>query len=130
MFSSSSASAQRARVYRVRGPKERVQRLRERGQAATELIGRELELKALRDAWRDVLVTRVMDAEPDHRTMFPDNSIWPLVAALATAVMFVGSIFSPWAVVWGSVPVAIALTAWFWPTHKDNREHLAREKKP
>jgi serine/threonine protein kinase/predicted ATPase len=51
-----SASQQRARVYRVRGPKERVQRLRERGQAATELIGRELELKALRDAYRDVLV--------------------------------------------------------------------------
>ncbi|HWM88127.1 MAG TPA: protein kinase, partial [Kofleriaceae bacterium] len=51
-----SSSRQRARVYRVRGPKERVQRLRERGRAAAELVGRELELKALRDAYRDVLV--------------------------------------------------------------------------
>ncbi|HKE13905.1 MAG TPA: protein kinase [Kofleriaceae bacterium] len=47
---------QRARVYRVRGPKERVQRLRERGRAGGELVGRELELKAMRDAYRDVLV--------------------------------------------------------------------------
>jgi tetratricopeptide (TPR) repeat protein/tRNA A-37 threonylcarbamoyl transferase component Bud32 len=47
----------RARVYRLRGPKERSQRLRERRDAG-RLYGRALELKALRDAWRDVLVTR------------------------------------------------------------------------
>ena len=29
--------------------------------------------------------------------------------------MFIGSIFTPWAVVWGSIPVAIAVTIWFWP---------------
>jgi tetratricopeptide (TPR) repeat protein/tRNA A-37 threonylcarbamoyl transferase component Bud32 len=47
----------RARIYRLRGPKERAQRLRER-RDAVRLYGRDLELKALRDAWRDVLVTR------------------------------------------------------------------------
>ena len=47
----------RARVYRLRGPKARVDRLRERADHA-RLHGRELELKALRDAWRDVLVTK------------------------------------------------------------------------
>ncbi len=47
----------RARVYRLRGPKERAQRLRERRDAG-RLHGRDLELKALRDAWRDVLVTK------------------------------------------------------------------------
>jgi serine/threonine protein kinase/predicted ATPase len=47
----------RARVYRLRGPKERAQRLRER-RGVGRLYGRDLELKALRDAWRDVLVTR------------------------------------------------------------------------
>jgi cytochrome c oxidase subunit 1 len=31
------------------------------------------------------------------------------------AVAFVCSIFSPWALVFGAVPVGIALTAWFWP---------------
>jgi cytochrome c oxidase subunit 1 len=30
-------------------------------------------------------------------------------------VMFVCSIFSPWAEAVGIVPVAIALLAWFWP---------------
>jgi cytochrome c oxidase subunit 1 len=29
--------------------------------------------------------------------------------------MFVTSIFSPWAVVVGAIPIAIALTAWLWP---------------
>ncbi len=49
----------RARVYRLRGPKERAQRLRERARAdGKRLIGRELELKHLRDLHRDVLVTR------------------------------------------------------------------------
>jgi tetratricopeptide (TPR) repeat protein len=45
----------RARVYRLRGPKPRAQRLHER-RTTGRLYGRELELKALRDAWRDVLV--------------------------------------------------------------------------
>jgi predicted ATPase/tRNA A-37 threonylcarbamoyl transferase component Bud32 len=51
----------RARVYRLRGPKERAQRLRERralSEPGGRLHGRDLELKALRDAWRDVLVSR------------------------------------------------------------------------
>ncbi|MDX2092768.1 MAG: protein kinase [Kofleriaceae bacterium] len=47
----------RARVFRLRGPKERAQRMRERRDGG-RLHGRDLELKALRDAWRDVLVTR------------------------------------------------------------------------
>jgi cytochrome c oxidase subunit I+III len=59
--------------------------------------------------------SRRADARPDHRRSFPSPSIWPFLAAVATTVLFVGSIFTPWAVVWGTVPVAIALTAWFWP---------------
>jgi predicted ATPase len=51
-------SGVRAKVYALRGPKERAQRMRERAVAADEVLGRELELKALRDAYRDVLVSR------------------------------------------------------------------------
>ncbi len=47
----------RARVFRLRGPKAREQRLRERSHTE-RLHGRDLELKALKDAWRDVLVTK------------------------------------------------------------------------
>jgi tetratricopeptide (TPR) repeat protein len=50
----------RARVYRLRGPKERAQRradLRAR-RPGVKTTDRALELKALRDAYRDVLVTK------------------------------------------------------------------------
>jgi serine/threonine protein kinase/predicted ATPase len=47
----------KARVYRLRGPKERAERLRERDRAAP-LVGRELELKTLRDAYREALLRR------------------------------------------------------------------------
>jgi serine/threonine protein kinase/predicted ATPase len=43
------------RLYRLRGPKERQQRLRERSEEV-ELLGRDLELKALRDSYREVLI--------------------------------------------------------------------------
>jgi cytochrome c oxidase subunit 1 len=69
----------------------------------------------LRDDVRDVLVTYLLDAEPDHRTEFPDPTVWPFFTALATTGLFIGSIFTPWAVVICAVPVFVALTAWFWP---------------
>jgi len=76
------------------------------------------------------LVTRVLDAAPDHRPVFPHPSIWPFVSAIAVTVLFIGSIFTPWAIVWGSVPVGIALTLWFWPRKRETEEHLAVELKP
>ena len=69
----------------------------------------------LRSDKRDVLITTLMDAEPDHRELFPTPSIWPLLSALAISGLFIGSIFTPWAVVIGAVPSFIALTGWFWP---------------
>jgi cytochrome c oxidase subunit I+III len=78
----------------------------------------------------EVLITTLQDARADHRLSFPTPSIWPLISAIAVTVLFVASIFTPWAVVWGSIPVAIALTCWFWPTRKETAEHLALERKP
>jgi hypothetical protein len=65
---------------------------------------------------REVLITHVLDAEPDHVIEFPHDSVWPFWAAVATTVLFIGSIFTPWAVVYGAIPVFITLTGWFWPT--------------
>jgi cytochrome c oxidase subunit I+III len=79
---------------------------------------------------REVLMTSVLDAEPETREAFPEPTIWPLVGALATTVFFIGSIFTPWAVVWGTIPVGIALTAWFWPKKGENASHLALERAP
>ena len=56
---------------------------------------------------RDVLVTHVLDAEPDHRLEFPEPSIWPFLTAIATTVLFIWSIFTPWGVVYGAVPVFV-----------------------
>jgi cytochrome c oxidase subunit 1 len=69
----------------------------------------------LRSDVRDVLVTHVLDAEPDHRLEFPSSSPWPFWTAVATTGLFIGSIFTPWAVVYGAVPVFITMTGWFWP---------------
>ena len=64
---------------------------------------------------REVLLGSVADAESPTRSSSPSPSIWPLVTAIATTIFFVGSIFTPWAVVWGLPPVAVALVGWFWP---------------
>jgi cytochrome c oxidase subunit I len=64
---------------------------------------------------RELIVSTVVEAVPEARESSPTNSIWPLLAALATSVMLIWSMFSPWAVVWGSIPIAVALIGWFWP---------------
>ncbi|ARO26262.1 cytochrome-c oxidase subunit 1 protein (plasmid) [Rhizobium sp. TAL182] len=64
---------------------------------------------------RELIVSSVTSGEPEAREASPADSIWPFLAAIATSIMLIGSIFSPWAVVWGAVPVAITLTGWFWP---------------
>jgi cytochrome c oxidase subunit I+III len=64
---------------------------------------------------REVLVTYVLDAEPDHRYENPAPSIWPLLTAIAVSGLFIGSIFTPWAVVWGAIPAFVAMVLWFWP---------------
>jgi cytochrome c oxidase subunit 1 len=83
----------------------------------------------LRSDVRQVLVTKVLDAEPDHKSEFPEPTVWPLLAALATTALFIGSIFTPWAVVWGSIPVAVTLIGWFWPKRKQAEEHPPEEVK-
>jgi heme/copper-type cytochrome/quinol oxidase subunit 1 len=73
----------------------------------------------LRVEERELLLTTVIEARPDLREPSPEPTIWPLVAALATTAMFVSSIFTPWAVLIGAVPVGAALIARFWPKDPD-----------
>jgi cytochrome c oxidase subunit 1 len=72
--------------------------------------------------YREVVVSTVSEARADVRETSPDPSIWPLLAAIAVAVTFLGSIFTPWAVVWGSLPVGITLIGWFWPKTREDEE--------
>jgi cytochrome c oxidase subunit I len=64
---------------------------------------------------RELIVSSLVDAKPQARESSVGPSIWPFLAAIATSVMLVWSMFSPWAVVWGSIPITICLIGWFWP---------------
>jgi cytochrome c oxidase subunit 1 len=88
------------------------------------------EVRGLAEHTREVLVTSVLDAKPSHRLAYPEPSLWPFVSAIALTVFFIGSIFTPWAVVWGGIPVAITVTLWFWPRRAESEAHLALEKRP
>jgi cytochrome c oxidase subunit 1 len=67
---------------------------------------------------RELLMTTPVEAEPDYRQESPGPSIWPLLTALAASAMFVASIFTPWALVWGALPLGAAATGWFWPKRR------------
>jgi cytochrome c oxidase subunit I len=64
---------------------------------------------------KEMLLTTVLAARPDLREPVAEPSPWPFIAAVASAGAFICSIFSPWAVLFGTVPLAITLIAWFWP---------------
>jgi cytochrome c oxidase subunit I+III len=76
---------------------------------------------------RSFLTTRTLDAEPSGRDEFPSPTIWPFLAAVATSIAFIGSIFTPWGITIGAIPVAIAMIGWFWPEKQASDRRRARE---
>jgi cytochrome c oxidase subunit 1 len=83
-------------------------------------------VRGLRVDEREVLITRVHDADPDHIAIFPKPSVWPFWAAMATTAVFIGSIFNGWSLYAGTIPLAITMTIWFWPKKKE----VASEEAP
>jgi hypothetical protein len=79
---------------------------------------------------RELLVTTVGGALPEVRESSPPPTIWPFWSAIATTALLLGSILTPWAVVWGAVPVAIAATLWFWPKRDMIRQRVDSEMLP
>ncbi|MDX0562058.1 cytochrome c oxidase subunit I [Sinorhizobium medicae] len=64
---------------------------------------------------REVVITTTTEALPDLKESSPDPTVWPFVSAIVVGVIFIASIFTPWAVAWGAPAAALGLTAWFWP---------------
>ncbi|MDX3899233.1 MAG: cytochrome c oxidase subunit I [Sphingobium sp.] len=64
---------------------------------------------------RELLVTTAIDAHSDLRDASAPPNAWPFFAAIATTIAFLGSIFTPWAVIWGALLMAVPLIFWFWP---------------
>jgi len=73
------------------------------------------------------LVTTAMDAEPDNVHEEPGPSIWPFLASLAVAVLFVWLMFHPMAVVVGGTLLMMTLLGWGWPRGKKRAHHHAPE---
>jgi cytochrome c oxidase subunit I+III len=63
----------------------------------------------------EVLITRVIDAAPDHRYEEPSPTIWPFVSAVCLAGTLISTLFTPWGFVIGGAITAIAVILWFWP---------------
>ena len=72
---------------------------------------------------REVIISTATSGRADLKESSPEPSIWPFLAAIATTITFIGSIFTPWAIVWGGLPTMITLVGWFWP--KGNKEDEA-----
>jgi cytochrome c oxidase subunit I+III len=68
----------------------------------------------LRTDIREVLVTRLLDAAPDSRHDAPNESIWPLLTAIATGITFITLVFTPKGI-FGAVLMGVALVGWAWP---------------
>jgi cytochrome c oxidase subunit 1 len=69
----------------------------------------------MRSDRREVLVTSLMDAEPQFKHVLPQSSIWPFITAVMMSIGFIGSVFDfKWYYI-GMPLVAIALVGWFRP---------------
>ena len=82
----------------------------------------------LRTDMREILVTTMLDAEPDSRMRLPEPTIWPLLAALATGVTFITLIFTPWGLPIGVVLITATFIGWGWPTRREHELQLREER--
>jgi cytochrome c oxidase subunit I+III len=82
----------------------------------------------LRTDVRDVLITTLLDAQPDNKHRHPVPSIWPLLTAVATTILFVTLIFTPWGAVIGTPLLLLALLGWGWPHGEDTRQQRLVEQ--
>ena len=69
----------------------------------------------LRSDIREVLITTLLDAAPDHRHLLDGPAFSPFITALCTGIGIITAIFTPWGIVLGAILLGITLTAWFWP---------------
>jgi cytochrome c oxidase subunit I+III len=73
----------------------------------------------VRDDVRESFGTSLMDAEPESRVNLVAPTYWPFLAAVATGVIFVGAMFTLWAVPVGALLFYFTLIGWHWPFSKE-----------
>jgi len=86
------------------------------------------ETDAERESWatsdpehprREVMVTTLLDAAPDHIDLLPGPTIWPLWAAVGAAIAFLGSMIHLLLVPLGALVATVAFVAWLWPPREE-----------
>jgi cytochrome c oxidase subunit 1 len=60
-----------------------------------------------------VLITTLLDAEPDHRVDLPGTSVWPFITSVVIFAGIWGLIYTPWAFPPMVLGIAICLLGWF-----------------
>ena len=70
---------------------------------------------SLRTEEREILITSAIDTIPQMREPVPDPTPWPFVAAIATAIVLIASIYTPKAIQWGALPFALIYIGWLYP---------------
>jgi cytochrome c oxidase subunit I+III len=74
---------------------------------------------------REILVTTTLDARPSYRHHSPSGNVGPLLLAICMGAVFIGSIFTPYAVPCGFGLAMLAGLVWAWPSKKEFRlEHV------
>jgi cytochrome c oxidase subunit I len=84
-------------------------------------------VEGLDEDCRQVLMTRVMDADPDHRDEFPEPTPVPFIAAIATSGFFISTIFTAKAFFPTIIVVGIAFLIWYWPKRQPSIRRRERE---
>jgi cytochrome c oxidase subunit 1 len=69
----------------------------------------------LREDIPEILITNSLDSEPQHKDELPGASIWPFLTSITVSIAFIWSIFSPWGIAYGAIPVVVTLLGWLWP---------------
>ena len=76
------------------------------------------------DQGKETLGTSVLDAEADRRLPMPDDTLLPLLLALAVTMMFVGLLYQSALLGIGGVLASLLLVAgWVWPTAGREARH-------
>jgi cytochrome c oxidase subunit 1 len=70
---------------------------------------------------REILCSTIVDAIPEHKYELPGDSMMPFMLFLAVTTLLVGSIWHPYMVPIGAIPVAIIFAAWFWYGTKEGQ---------
>jgi cytochrome c oxidase subunit I+III len=81
-------------------------------------------IEGLRADRREVLITHLLDAEPDYRQVLPTPSYAPLWLAIGASVAFLGAVYDPWYVPVGGLLSFAAIVYWLWPGETEGEPPL------